>query len=193
MDKEAITVVSGLPRSGTSMLMKMLESGGIEPLTDKIRTADSDNPKGYYEFERVKKLPEDTVWLEDARGKVVKVLAELIKELPNDYSYRVIFIQRNIGEMIESQKKMLIRRGEDTDKISDDELKILLEKYLRIIKHYVDNQSNMKVLYVNFNEIMQDPVESVKEINRFCGGTLDEEKMISIVDKDLYRNRMDDG
>lgn len=193
MDEDIITVVSGLPRSGTSMLMKMLEAGGIEPLTDRLRTADSDNPKGYYEFERVKKLPADTEWLEDARGKVVKVLAELIKELPGDYLYRVIFIQRNIEEMIKSQKRMLLRRGEDPDKILDEELKILLKKYLKMIKYFIDNKSNMKVLYVNYNEIMQNPGENVREINRFCGGTLDGEKMISVIDKDLYRNRMDDG
>ena len=189
MDKDTIIIVSGLPRSGTSMVMKMLEVGGIEPLTDNIRKADIDNPKGYYEFERVKKLPEDTEWLRDAKGKVVKVLAELMKHLPDGYNYKIIFIERNIEEIIRSQKKMLIRRGEDPNKVSDDEIKALFNKYLKIMKQRIEKRDNMDVLYINYNEIIQNPLGSIKEINQFFDGALDEGKMKAAIDKKLYRNR----
>ena len=117
---EAIIVVSGLPRSGTSMLMKMLDAGGVPPLTDNIRTADEDNPKGYYEFERVKALDKgDTAWVADAHGKSVKVISALLKHLPADQSYRVVYVRRNMDEILASQRKMLVRRGEDPDKIDD--------------------------------------------------------------------------
>jgi len=96
---EAITIVSGLPRSGTSMMMKMLEAGGLPVLTDEIRTADADNPRGYYEFERVKQIETDNAWLPEARGKAVKMIAALLKHLPPDYRYRVIFMQRKMEEL----------------------------------------------------------------------------------------------
>ena len=108
--KEYVTVVSGLPRSGTSMMMKMLEAGGLPPLTDSLRVADDDNPKGYYEFERVKKMPEgDKSWVEDAQGKSVKVISALLEHLPPEYSYRVLFMQRKVEEILASQTQMLIR------------------------------------------------------------------------------------
>ncbi|NJN53987.1 MAG: sulfotransferase [Anaerolineae bacterium] len=109
---QPVIIVSGLPRSGTSMMMKMLEVGGIPPLTDQIRTADNDNPKGYYEFERVKQLDKgDTAWVADAQGKVVKVISQLLRYLPADQEYRVIFMRRNMDEILASQQKMLINRG----------------------------------------------------------------------------------
>ena len=111
---EPIVVVSGLPRSGTSMMMKMLEAGGIPPVTDELRTADDDNPKGYYEFERVKQMDKgDTAWVADAQGKVVKVISALLKHLPSSHNYQVIFLRRHMSEILASQRKMLIRRGED--------------------------------------------------------------------------------
>lgn len=189
MAAEPITIVSGLPRSGTSMMMKMLEAGGIPPLTDVIREADDDNPEGYYEFERVKALPDDTEWLEEARGKAVKVLAELIKHLPQTHSYRIIFMERSLDEVIASQRKMLIRRGEDPEKVDGEELRKLFKKYLRILKNHIRNQSSMSVIYVSYNEIIRDPTESVHRMKAFLGGDLNEEKMISSVDPALYRNR----
>jgi hypothetical protein len=104
--KPVVTVVSGLPRSGTSMMMKMLEAGGIPPLTDKLRTADDDNPKGYYEFERVKQMDKgDTAWMADAQGKTVKVISQLLKFMPSAYEYKVIFMRRNMSEILASQKR----------------------------------------------------------------------------------------
>ncbi len=190
MDEETIVVVSGLPRSGTSMLMKMLEAGGIKPLTDRERGADVDNPIGYYEFERVKRLPEDAGWLDNARGKAVKVLAELVKRLPDEYHYKVVFMQRRIPEIIKSQRKMLVRRGKNPEEIPDEEMTLLLRKYLKLMKSYIRDRDNMEVLFVSYNEVIAHPGREVKAINRFLGGFLDERAMISVIDEDLYRNRV---
>ena len=190
MQDETITIVSGLPRSGTSMMMQMLDEGGIPPLTDKEREANIDNPKGFYEFERVKKLPDDTAWLDDARGKAVKVLAELIKHLPEGYDYKVVFMHRNLKEMIESQKKMLERRGEDPDEVSDAELMAMFKKYRKMLKKRIDEHPDMDVIYVSYNQVMQNPEKSIQSIDEFFNGRLDKNKMLSVIDKDLYRNRV---
>ena len=185
-----VTVVSGLPRSGTSMMMKMLEAGGIPPLTDEIREADKDNPKGYYEFERVKKLDEgDTAWLEEAQGKAVKVISALLKYLPQGYTYKVLFMRRNMEEILASQRQMLIRRGEPTDEVSDEELMELFGKHLAQVQAWVDEQPNVDVLYVSYNEVMENPLAQVVRVNHFLGDTLDAESMVAVVDRVLYRQR----
>lgn len=187
-----ITVVSGLPRSGTSMLMKMLEAGGLPPLIDNIRTADDDNPKGYYEFERVKAMDKgDTAWLADAQGKVVKVISALLKYLPAEYQYRIIFIRRNMPEILASQHKMLVRRGEDPDKIDDEEMAELFAKHVSQVEAWLSQQSNMSVLYVHYSEILSDPVPQISQINQFLGGQLDTDQMTAVVDPALYRNRQE--
>ena len=187
-----ITVVSGLPRSGTSMLMKMLEAGGLPPLIDNIRTADDDNPKGYYEFERVKAMDKgDTAWLADAQGKVVKVISALLKYLPAEYQYRIIFIRRNMPEILASQHKMLVRRGEDPDKIDDKEMAELFAKHVSQVEAWLSQQSNMSVLYVHYSEILSDPVPQISQINQFLGGQLDTDQMTAVVDPALYRNRQE--
>jgi len=188
--KEIVTVVSGLPRSGTSMMMKMLDAGGIPPLTDEIRTADKDNPKGYYEYERVKKLDEgDTEWVERAQGKAVKVISALLKYLPQDYTYKVIFMLRNMDEILASQRQMLVRRGEPTDSVSDEELTELFRKHLAQIQAWIDEQPNAEALYVSYNEVMEDPLEQARTVNRFLGDRLDVEHMVQVVDEALYRQR----
>ena len=111
MERNPITIVSGLPRSGTSMMMGMLEAGGMAVLTDHVRTADEDNPRGYYEFERVKQIEHDQAWLPEAHGKVVKMIAALLKHLPPGYRYKIIFLQRHLEEVLASQRRMLVRRG----------------------------------------------------------------------------------
>ena len=185
-----VTVVSGLPRSGTSMMMKMLEAGGIPPLTDEIREADTDNPKGYYEFERVKKLDEgDIAWLDEAQGKAVKVISALLKYLPQGYTYKVIFMRRKMEEILASQRQMLVRRGEPTDAVSDEELKELFAKHLAQIQDWVDEQPNVDVLYVSYNEAVEDPPEQARRVNHFLGDTLDVESMVAVVDQVLYRQR----
>jgi hypothetical protein len=189
-NQSTVTVVSGLPRSGTSMMMKVLEAGGIPPLTDELRTADTDNPKGYYEFERVKQLDKgDTAWVTDAKGKVVKVISALLRYLPADYDYRVIFVRRHMPEILASQRKMLINRGEDPDKMDDAQMASLFEKHLKQVERWLAEQPNIKVLYVHYSDILSEPAAQIARINEFLDGRLDTEKMAQAVDPNLYRNR----
>jgi hypothetical protein len=189
---QVVTIVSGLPRSGTSMMMKLLEAGGLPPLTDNLRTADEDNPKGYYEFERVKQLPKgDVAWLPDAEGKVVKVIAALLPYLPGGYEYRVIFMQRAMSEVLASQRQMLIRRGEDPDKIPDDVIAKLFEKHLKQVNEWVSQQPNVTRLDVNYNEMLKNPQPFIGQINAFLDNQLDAAKMATVVDPSLHRQRSD--
>ena len=187
--KQVITIVSGLPRSGTSMLMKMLEAGGIPPLTDDIRIADDDNPKGYYEFERAKKLKDgDTAWLPTARGKAVKIIAALLVHLPSDYEYRVMFMRRNIDEVLASQAKMLTNRGEES-RVDDAAMADLFQKHVKQVRAWMNSQPNLQYLDVDYNAMLRDPIPHVRQINQFLGGRLDEQKMAAVVDPNLYRQR----
>ncbi|HDP99768.1 MAG TPA: sulfotransferase family protein [bacterium] len=189
MQQEIITIVSGLPRSGTSMMMKILESGGLDPLTDGIRSADDDNPKGYFEFERVKKLKQDKSWLSNARGKVVKVISALLNELPSDYHYKIIFLHRKMDEILASQKKMLQRRGEPTDKVPDEIMAAEFEKHVHQVQKWLEEQPNIDVLYLTYHEVVESPLENIRKVNTFLGNSLDESKMMTAVDNSLYRNR----
>ena len=189
MDLNIITVVSGLPRSGTSMMMKMLEAGGMQLLTDNLRTADEDNPKGYYEFERVKRIDHDRAWLDDAKGKAVKIISELLIRLPQDYRYKVIFMRRNMAEILASQRQMLIRRGEPADPADDEKLALLFSKHLRRVEAWIKEQPNLEVLYVSYNEVVQDPRGQAGLVNQFLGGGLNVENMVAAVDQALYRQR----
>ena len=185
-----IMIVSGLPRSGTSMMMKMLEAGGIASYTDNIRTPDDDNPKGYYEFERVKKLPDgDTAWLADAEGKAVKVISALLEHLPTDYTYRVLFMQRKMEEILASQKQMLIRSGRPTDKVGDEKLAEMYGKHLAKVKAWLDGQTNFSIVYLDYNQLLIDPQKYAGQVNEFLGNTLDPQAMASVVDTNLYRQR----
>lgn len=185
-----IMIVSGLPRSGTSMLMRVLEAGGIPLLTDGLRTPDDDNPRGYYEFEPVKQLREGvTSWLDRADGKVVKVISALLTYLPKDRRYKVMFLQRALPEILASQRKMLVNRGENPDKVADQEMAQYFEKHLAQVTGWLKEQRHMQVLFVDYNQMIKDPAAQVSEINRFLGGKLDEEKMRSVIDPSLYRQR----
>ena len=187
---KTITIVSGLPRSGTSMMMQMLEAGGMAILTDGLREADADNPRGYYEFERLKQLPKgDHAWLEEAQGKAVKVIAALLEHLPPDHRYKVIFMRRRMEEVLTSQRRMLVRRGEDPDKTDDEELARLFEKHLRKVEAWLAAQPHVDVLDVDYNAVLADPTVHVRRINAFLGDFLDEEAMAAVVDARLYRNR----
>ena len=188
--QDYVTVVSGLPRSGTSMMMKMLEAGGIAPMTDEIRTADKDNPKGYYEFERVKQLDKgDTAWVKEAQGKVVKVISALLKHLPSDYEYRVIFMRRTMPEILASQRKMLVHRGENPNDMDDEKMAALFDKHLQSVQEWLQTQPNVSVLSVHYSEMLADPLSHIERIAQFLGKDLDVEKMANVVDPDLYRNR----
>ena len=187
--KPIITIVSGLPRSGTSMTMKMLEAGGIAPLTDHIRTADDDNPKGYYEYERAKKLREgDTSWVPEAQGKAVKVIGALLVHMPPGYEYRVLFMRREMKEILASQAKMLENRGED-NKVDDETIAALFAKHVKQVEDWMNSQRNLKYIDVDYNAVIADPVPHIKKINQFLDGQLDESAMLEVVDPELYRQR----
>ena len=189
MQQETITIVSGLPRSGTSMMMKILEAGGLEVLTDGLRTADEDNPKGYYEFERVKKLKEDKEWLDAAKGKVVKIISALLKDLPDAYQYNIVFMRRRMKEILASQKKMLVRRGEPTDRTNDEKMTEVFESHLKQVEDWLNKKQNMNVIYVTYHEVLENPENNIKQVNEFLGHILDEDKMMKAIDDRLYRNR----
>ena len=185
-----VTIVSGLPRSGTSMMMKMLEAGGVLPLTDEIRTADKDNPKGYYEFERVKKMPDgDKAWMVEAEGKSVKVISALLEHLPPEYTYKIIFMRRSMDEILASQKKMLIRQGRPTDKVSDEDLAKMYEKHLTKVQTWLGSQANIAALDVDYNLLLENPRPYLEQIQKFLGKGLNIDNMGNIIDPQLYRQR----
>jgi hypothetical protein len=185
-----VVVVSGLPRSGTSMLMKMLEAGGISVVADGVRTADEDNPRGYFEDERVKGLAEqvDKSWLAASRGKAIKVISYLLKELPSNHNYQVLFVRRNLAEVLASQAKMLARRGEASD-TDDAKMRELFENDLWRAGYLLKHSPHFEALFVEYREVLEDPVGQARRINTFLGGALDEPAMAGVVDKQLYRNR----
>ena len=189
MNKKIITIVSGLPRSGTSMMMRMLEAGGMRILKDEIRKADEDNSAGYYEFEKVKELKKDPSWLENAKGKAVKIISSLLEHLPERYIYKIIFIHRNMEEILDSQRQMLIRRGEATNEVSDEKVGKMFLKHLKKIEERLNKQSNMDVLTVHYNEILKEPAKHGEIINRFLGNTLNTKNMTDVIDQTLYRQR----
>ena len=188
---KSIIIVSGLPRSGTSMLMKMLNASGVEIASDGLRTADDDNPKGYFELERVKELDKNKnkSWLTELRGKAVKIVSYFLKYLPENNNYKVIFIERNIHEVIASQNKMLINRGESVDKAGEEKIIQSFERHLQKIKDMLGKDKRFDVLYIKHRDVLDDPLTQAGKINRFLGGRLDEEKMARAVDPNLYRNR----
>lgn len=186
---QTVIVVSGLPRSGTSMMMKMLAEGGLPVLTDSIRTADEDNPNGYFELEVVKQLAGgQKSWLADADHKIVKVISALLEHLPPENHYKVLFMERQIPEILASQRKMLARRNE-TSNISDAEMEAQFREHLKVIKYWLARQPNMEVIYVDYNRMMADPDQYLQKIVDFIGLPLDLERMRAVPNEGLYRNR----
>jgi len=186
---KTIIVVSGLPRSGTSMMMKMLEEGGLSVLTDALRSADDDNPNGYLEYELVKQLADGNVkWLADADQKVVKVISQLLEYLPPEHKYKIVFMEREIKEVLASQHKMLDHRNEKSQ-ISDAELNEQFQQHLKAVKFWLARQPNIDLLYVNYNEIMANPDDYCQAIADFLNLDIDVSKMRSVPNKRLYRNR----
>lgn len=189
-NQSPVIVVSGLPRSGTSLMMNMLQAGGLSIVTDFIRTSDEDNPKGYFEFERAKALKDgDTAWLTDSSGKVVKVISALLQYLPGSYTYKVIFMLREIQEILDSQRQMIKRRGQPESPVNDEEMTRIYRSHLRSIHQWLDRQSNFEVLEISYNILLKNPEENLQKISDFLGTELDMKAMHSIIDPNLYRQR----
>jgi hypothetical protein len=182
-----IIIVSGLPRSGTSLMMQMLDNGGVPVITDHIRAADTDNPKGYYEFEQAKTIKRDTTWLPAARGKAFKMVSQLLYHLPPGETYRIIFMERDLDEMLLSQEKMLTRLGRTP--APREEIKRAYSIHLERLHEWLRQQGNMTVLRVTYNHVVERPREQAHRVWEFLGGRLDIEEMVKAVDPSLYRNR----
>lgn len=189
-----VVVVSGLPRSGTSMAMKMLEAGGLAVVSDGIRSADEDNPKGYFEDERVKDLHEmeDKTWLRNSRGKAIKIISWLLKELPEDNNYKVVFMRRHLEEVLASQAKMLERRGE-TSETDDERMVDVYENHLWRVGYMFKHRPHLEALDVEYKQVLETPREHAQQIREFLGLDLDVDKMVGVVDARLYRNRATPG
>jgi hypothetical protein len=185
-----VIVVSGLPRSGTSVMMKMLSAGGVPLLIDGIRAADPDNPEGYYELERVKQLPKgDRAWLDGAGGKAVKIISALLQHLPPEHRYRVIFMRRNIAEVLRSQRAMIARSKGPLKHDDEAQMAALFEKHLRQVEGWLRAQPSFAVLDISYNELLRDPTTQVDRVVRFLERPLDREAMLGVVNPSLYRNR----
>ncbi len=187
---QPIVIVSGLPRSGTSMAMKMLEAGGIDLFVDSVRPADEDNPRGYFEHERVKQLQKEKnrSWLREGRGKAVKVISFLLTDLPPEHRYQVIFMNRHLDEVVTSQNKMLLRRGEEL-KQDAGEMKRLFSDHLQRVRSWLSRQRHFQVLEVHYSQVVASPLQQAERIGRFLDLPLQFSRMAEVVDPELYRNR----
>ena len=171
------------------MMMKVLEAGGMEIYTDNLRTADDDNPKGYYELEDVKALKDGkSDWMQDAPGKAVKVISSLLEYLPSDYKYKIVFMRREISEILASQKQMLIRRSENSDG-DDKQMAEMFQEHLKRVRVWLANQSNMDVLYVDYNALMANPDPEIKAVAEFLDLNKNLDVMLAVPDKKLYRQK----
>ncbi|MBA3270235.1 MAG: sulfotransferase family protein [Acidobacteria bacterium] len=185
-----IVVVSGLPRSGTSMAMNMLAAGGLQVLTDDVRGADGSNPNGYYELEQVKTLSAgtDSRWLAGARGKALKIISFLLTYLPESYDYQVLLMRRDLGEIVASQNAMLDSRGQ-AHGAEDDRMRALYEEHLAQVMRFLARRDCFSTLPVDYAEVVGDPRQQASRINAFLGAHLDVDRMAAVASPALYRNR----
>ena len=194
-----ITVVSGLPRSGTSLMMQALAAGGIPPLTDERRTADASNPRGYLELEAVKRLKTDRSWLPQARGKAVKIIHLLLPELVAaadagiKEEYRVVMMRRPVEEVVASQRAMLARQGKPAAAVPDTQLGKLFLDQLTRVEHLLAGRPEFQVLGVSYPALIADPAAEMARVNAFLGSVLDETAMARAVDPKLYREKQPSG
>jgi Sulfotransferase domain len=184
-----ITIVSGLPRSGTSLMMQMLAAGGLPVLSDGERTADVDNPRGYLEWERIKQLPQDPACIAEAEGKVVKVISRLLLSLPDEHEYRIIFMQRPLPEVMASQDEMLRHRGTLKPEANSSFISAAFERHLREVEVWLDRRPGASVCRILYHRVLSEPRAVAEELAQFLQATLDVEAMARQVDPALYRNR----
>ena len=185
-----ITIVSGLPRSGTSLMMQMLAAGGLPVLSDGERKADTDNPKGYLEWERIKKLPKDPGIIAEAEGKAVKVISQLLLSLPAGHDYRVIFMQRPLPEIMKSQDEMLRRRGTFDPAVDKSPIEQAFQRHLIEVNKWLAGKPNVQVMRLHYHRILREAKTVAEELAKFLGMPLDVAAMTQQVDGTLYRNRM---
>jgi len=170
-------------------MMQMLVAGGMTALTDGERRADTDNPRGYLEWERIKTLPNDPGCIAEAEGKVVKVISRLLLSLPEGYEYRVIFMQRPLPEILASQDAMMRRRG--TYKEGNNPAAIInaFAKHLREVYAWLNTKPHVRALDVGYHDVLHEPERISGKLAEFLGISLDATSMVRQVDQSLYRNR----
>jgi hypothetical protein len=188
-----VFVVSGLPRSGTSMMMRMLDAGGLPALTDGVRPSDQDNPDGYYEFEPVKTLEHNASWIDEARGRVIKIVYVHLRHLPASVNYKIIFMRRIIEEIIASRDEMLRRAGMPVSRIGQTRWSAYFDQELRETERWLIKQSNFEVLYVDYNQTVADAAHACHLVKNFLCLDLEIERMQSIATRTLYRQRISEG
>ncbi len=189
MTQQPVIIVSGLPRSGTSLMMQMLAAAGIEPLTDHTRRADEDNPEGYYELEAVKNTRADASWLDHAGGRAVKIIHALIPDLPPGRAYRVILMERDPDEVLASQARMLERSGRAGAALAPAALKRIYLAQLETARRWISAAPGAELLEVNYNRLLADPAAEAARVAGFLGRPLAAAPMAAAVRPDLYRNR----
>jgi len=188
----AIIIVSGLPRSGTSLMMQMLQAGGLELLEDEHRPADPDNPRGYYEYEPVKSLRRDHSWLPRAEGKVVKVVSALLTYLPADLSYKIILMKRPMAEVLASQTQMLKRLGRQGSTAGEVALGKVFSRQLAETERRLATWPKAELLVVNYHQALYEPEDTAQAVVQFLGLNLNIAKMIQVVDPNLHRQKLSD-
>ena len=186
--RDSVVIVSGLPRSGTSMMMRMLEAGGVPVLSDGVRAADADNPKGYFEYAPVKRLKEDNAWVAEVRGKAVKIISFLMVHLPPGAPYRVLFLERDLSEVLASQRQMLLRRGEALE-ADDGAMGRVYQKHLTHVRNWLAKRPDIAVSYIQYKDAIAVPRQVAGTVNAFLGDSLDVPAMAHSVDPGLYRQR----
>jgi len=184
-----ITVVSGIPRSGTSLMMQMMSAGGMPVLTDGQRPADDNNPRGYFEVESVKSLARNQDVLNQAEGKVVKVISSLLPNLPKNFEYRVIFMCRPLEEVVSSQNRMLERLGKEVPPTPTGAVIAAFQEHLRKVRSWLSQQPNVKVIYVDYPAVVQAPEEQIAKICAFLGRELDRAAMTRQIERSLHREK----
>jgi hypothetical protein len=184
-----ITIISGLPRSGTSLMMQMLAAGGMPILSDGERRADVDNPRGYLEWERIKQLPRDPACIAEAEGKAVKVISQLLLSLPPEHQYRVIFMQRALPEVMASQDEMLRRRGTFDPNGDNSVVARAFQDHLYQVDVWFNSKPNVAMTRVQYHSVLREPKATAESIAKFLQVPLDVEAMARQVDETLYRQR----
>ena len=169
------------------MMMRMLMAGGLQSVVDEQRPSDADNPRGYFEDVRAKDLERDASWLEEARGKAVKVISALLRHLPSGHRYRIVFMRRAMAEVVASQAAMLARTGKPVDPTSDARMQVLFERHVASVAAELERRTDVTVLFVDYEAAVADPAAAAARVNVFLGGMLDERAMAAAVEPLLRR------
>ena len=181
-----IVIVSGLPRSGTSVMMQMMDKGGLDVLTDGNRKSDDSNPKGYFEYDPVMSLHKDNTWLDKAQNKSLKVVAPLLKFLDPKFRYKVIFMNRDLTEVVKSQQKMI---GKNPDVLPIN-LFEAYKKHLRQVEIWKEREPGVELIYVDYKDVINNTKKVVDKVVSFIGVDMNKNEMENCVDKSLYRNKV---